>query len=333
VTCPRLRDLPPPPPGKVGWPWTEESSASLPLTMADGRPWPRITVVTPSFNQAAFVEATLRSVLLQGYPDLEYLVLDGGSTDGSVEVVKKYEPWLSYWFSGPDGGQSAAINRGLQLGTGRFATWINSDDMLHRDALVTHAGRAGFEPGVIYAGDCTRIDGDDRVLGIHRGRVHSLEDLLRVRTVWRGRQQRGHLVQPEVLFPRQLSLDVGGLNPHNHRTMDYELWGRLLLAGARFEYTGIPFGIFRIHEQQKTFDGWKQTQSLIATATWLVGASPDLSDRTRREILAELRAHERECWRTTGRLATLGLPRGLVTRLRQLRAKLRGASRPVTQNA
>jgi hypothetical protein len=137
----------------------------------------------------------------------------------------------------------------------------------------------------------------------------------------------------EVLFPRQLSLDVGGLNPQNHRTMDYELWGRLLLAGARFEYTGIPFGIFRIHGQQKTFDGWKQTQSLIATATWLVGASPDLSDRTRREILAELRAHEAECWRNTGRLATLGLPRGLVTRLRQLRAKLRGGNRPVLQSA
>jgi GT2 family glycosyltransferase len=333
VASPRLRDLPPPPPGKVGWPWTEESTASLPPAMPDGRPWPRITVVTPSFNQAAYVEATLRSALLQGYPDLEYLVLDGGSTDGSVEVVKKYEPWLSYWFSGPDGGQSAAINRGLRLGTGLFATWINSDDMLCRDALVTHAAQIGFEPRVVYAGDCVRIDGADRVLGTHRGRVHSLEDLLRVRTVWRGRQQHGHLVQPEVLFPRQLSLDVGGLNPRNHRTMDYELWGRLLLAGARFEYTGIPFGTFRIHEQQKTFDGWRQSQSLIATATGLLGAATSLSDSTRREILDELRLLERECWRNTGRLATFGLPRGLVTRLRRLRTTLRRGTRRVPQEA
>src|SRR5262249_15652432 len=153
-----LGGLPPPPAGKSGWPWTEESASSLPTAMANGAPWPRITVVTPSFNQAAFVEATLRSVLLQGYPDLEYFVLDGGSTDGSVEIIKKYEPWLTYWFSGPDGGQSAAIDRGLRLGSGMLATWINSDDMLCRDALTTHATRIGFEPDVIYAGDCLYID-------------------------------------------------------------------------------------------------------------------------------------------------------------------------------
>jgi hypothetical protein len=159
VRCPTLRDLPSPPPGRTGWPWTEASAPTLPPTTPDGQPWPRITIVTPSFNQGAFVEATLRSVLLQGYPDLEYLVLDGGSTDGSVEIIKKYAPWLSYWVSEPDGGQSA---RGLRRGSGLFATWINSDDMLCRDALVTHASRVGFNPKVVYAGLCPHIDAKDR---------------------------------------------------------------------------------------------------------------------------------------------------------------------------
>lgn len=160
MRCPRLSDLPPPPPGRAGWPWTEESPP-LPEAMESGEPWPAITVVTPSFNQGAFLEETLRSVLLQGYPALEYFVLDGGSTDGSVALLRRYEPWLSAWASEADRGQSHAINKGFARATGDLVTFQNSDDLYLPGALADAARRwreAG-EPGVV-AGAFHFLDGD-----------------------------------------------------------------------------------------------------------------------------------------------------------------------------
>lgn len=141
MRCPTLAELPPPPPGKTGWPWTVES-AQLPDTMPDGRPWPRISIVTPSCNQGEFIEETIRSVLLQGYPDLEYFIMDGGSVDQSVEIIKKYSGWLSSWRSQPDGGQVEAINSGLSCASGIWLNWLNSDDFLHKGALSVVANAA-----------------------------------------------------------------------------------------------------------------------------------------------------------------------------------------------
>ena len=128
MRCPTLRDLPPPPQGKTGWPWTDESS-QLPDRMPDGSPWPRISIVTPSLNQDQFIEETIRSVLLQGYPNLEYIIIDGGSIDSSMKVIREYQLWLLYWQSEPDPGQSAAINKGFEVGRGDILAWLNSDDV------------------------------------------------------------------------------------------------------------------------------------------------------------------------------------------------------------
>ncbi len=312
MRCPTLNDLPVPAPGLAGWPWTEESE-SLP----QGATWPRITIVTPSFNQGQFLEETLRSVLLQGYPDLEYIVLDGGSSDGSVEIIKKYERWLHFWESGPDGGQSCAINRGLSLGSGTYATWINSDDMLCRNALRQHAIHHGFDPGVVYVGLCQHIDAAGNILQIHQGNVHTLDDIVRIREVWRS---NGYVDQPAVLFPLALALSAGGLNPGNHRTMDYELWGKFLLSGGRFQYTSIPFGTFRRHASQKTHDMLEQTRSLVETAASFVrhcdsGRQAELLDDLERYHTQFRKDH----WRDSGRLARIGLPAPMVGLLRNFK--------------
>lgn len=319
MRCPRLSDLPSPPSGARGWPWTRESREASGRDQT-GAVWPRVSVVTPSFNQGRFIEAAIRSVLLQGYPDLEYVVVDGGSTDGTVEIIERYAPWLTAWTSGPDAGQSDAINRGLRQASGAFACWINSDDLLCRNALVRHATEVGFDPGVFYVGKCVRIDERGRYLFTHQGRIRSLEDLLRLGSVWRAGR---HIVQPEVLFPRCLALAVGGLDVHNHRTMDYELWGRLLLAGARPEYTPIPFGMSRRHAGQKTQDRLRQTESLAETARALLERAPGLSSALRGEILEEidgyLEAYRRGAVERPGRLERLGVPPILVRPLRGVR--------------
>ena len=320
-SCVRLDELPEPPRGKTGWPWTEESSR-LPSRGPEGGSWPRLSVITPSFNQGQFIEETIRSILLQGYPNLEYFIMDGGSTDGSVKIIEKYSPWLSYWVSQTDRGQSDAINRGLTLASGDFATWINSDDLLCKNALVEHASRIGFAPDTVYVGNCIYIDETGKVLSMHRSIVQSLEDLVRVNKVWNG--ARGHIVQPEVMFPRELYLTVGGLDCNNHFTMDYDLWGKFFLAGATFHYTDIPFGVFREHPKQKTHNMLRQTRSLVETAAKLVHQAQSFPERTKNEILEDLRVYlkeyEMDYWKGSGRLAKLGLPRALVLQLRRLRA-------------
>lgn len=129
----QLADLPPPPPDRSGWPWTEAAPA-----LAD-RAWPTISIVTPSFNQGDYLEETIRSILLQGYPSLQYLIIDGGSSDKTRDVIAKYAPWIDYWVSERDAGQADAINKGLARCTGEIFQFINSDDYLAPGALAAVA--------------------------------------------------------------------------------------------------------------------------------------------------------------------------------------------------
>jgi len=145
-----LADLPPPPEGRDGWPWTQGGAPLAPVR-PDGSPWPRISIVTPSYNQGRFLEETIRSILLQGYHDLQYIVIDGASTDETLEVIRKYERWIDHWVSEKDDGQADAINKGLAHCTGEIFQFINSDDYLAPGALKAVA---------------EAVDGHDAVAGL-----------------------------------------------------------------------------------------------------------------------------------------------------------------------
>jgi glycosyltransferase involved in cell wall biosynthesis len=241
---PDLAELPPPPPDRRGWPWTEGSARVGPSPAAGGA-WPSITVVVPSYRQAAFLEETLRSVLLQGYPALELLVMDGGSSDGSVDVIKKYERWLGGWVSEKDGGQSAAINKGWRRARGELITWLNSDDLLLPGWAAAAAGALASSPDVdlVYC-DVSVIDGASRPQWVFPGHEPSVE---RQMVYWRTAfAQQGFLVRRSVIE------QDGYLDESLHFAMDTELWLRLSLAGRRARAMGGTFAAFRMHEDAKT---------------------------------------------------------------------------------
>lgn len=244
MRCPDISELPPPPAGESGWPWTEQS-ARLPETMPDGTPWPRISIVTPSFNQGRFIEETIRSALLQGYPNLEYIVIDGGSTDSTVAVLEKYSPWLSYRVSEPDRGQSHAINKGMAKATGEIAAWLNSDDWLEPDILsaVAAAFRQLPEGMVGLTGAC-RWRREDNVSEIRHPRSIFYPRL--------GRQIQYGLQQPSTYFRKAAFDRVGGVDQKIHFMMDKDLWLRFQQQGWDFQPTEKVLSNFRCHEGSKT---------------------------------------------------------------------------------
>jgi hypothetical protein len=238
---PRLNELPAPPAGRTGWPWTEESPP-LPATMPDGTAWPVISVVTPSFNQGAFLEETLRSVLLQGYPNLEFFVMDGGSTDASVEIIKKYGRWLTHWESKRDRGQAHAINKGLARCTGEIFNWINSDDYLLPGALSKIAG--AFASADAVAG--TVINFDDQG---HWEPLVSSE--LEVEKLILG-DQSSIYHQPGLWLKRDKVIACGGVDDSFQYAFDWDLTLRYLSLYLGVNYIPDVLAHFRLHPQSKT---------------------------------------------------------------------------------
>jgi glycosyltransferase involved in cell wall biosynthesis len=240
--------LPDPPPGREGWPWTD-APESLPATMKGGRAWPRVSVVTPSYNQGQFVEQTIRSVLLQGYPNLEYIVMDGGSTDESVAVIRKYEPFIAHWESVRDRGQSHAINKGFARATGDVLCWLNSDDFFLPGtlrAVVEALFEGGGAPAVV--GHCVQVYTDGRPPHRGLGRFESLERLLEF---WKGY----HMHQPSIFWRREVFERVGFLDESLHMTMDFDYWVRM---ARHFEFRNIDrdLSCATYHEEAKTGDGF-----------------------------------------------------------------------------
>ena len=242
MRCPTLIELPPPPPGKTGWPWTEESP-QLPDTMPDGKPWPRVSIVTPSLNQGQFIEETIRSVLLQGYPNLEYIIMDGGSTDNSIEIIKKYEPWIAYWESKKDKGQAHAINKGFKCASGEIIAWLNSDDIYLPEAIKEAGVYLALHPDVMMVyGDCIYIDENGNELNTYGITDFSLEKML----------ERNIVPQPSSFLKREILKKIGYLNEKHSYSFDFEWFLKIALDEKIVALKPLILSKFRTHERSKS---------------------------------------------------------------------------------
>lgn len=240
--CPLIDELPSPPSERTGWPWTE-GSPELHESLPNRSPWPKVSIVTPSYNQAQFLEETIRSVLLQGYHNLEYIIMDGGSTDGSVEIIKKYEPWLTFWVSEKDKGQAHAINKGFGKATGEIGGWINSDDLYLPHALKTIAEVYDKDPNSksIVSGSTRVTDEFLKLKRIYAIEEFSIPKLLEFCIV----------PQASTFFALNLFSRLGGLNERLQMAFDYDLWLRASLI-TTIHVIPKELAIWRQHSQIKT---------------------------------------------------------------------------------
>jgi glycosyltransferase involved in cell wall biosynthesis len=210
--------------------------------------WPKISIVTPSYNQGRFLERTILSVLNQNYPNLEYIILDGGSTDDSVEIIKRYEKYLAYWVSEKDAGQADAIKKGFRQSTGQILAWLNSDDVYLSGTLYRIAGVFKNIPdvGVVYGNVCL-TDEEDRIIAERRLTPY-MPHISRLGFLYGG----FGISQSASFWTRDLYRRVGEINPDFVHCLDNDLFVRFALARAKFAFVREFFAGARMHRSSKT---------------------------------------------------------------------------------
>jgi len=237
---------------RKGWPWDIETDPNI-YTLKEQ--WPKITIVTPTYNQGKFIEETIRGVLLQNYPNLEYIVMDGGSTDNTKEILEKYAPWLSFYESTKDKGQGHAINKGFSLASGEIYGWINSDDFYMDQSFYTLASTFLKSKADVLYGDSLVLDENKNELSY----------------------EKANFVTPKYLF-------VGGIIMQHscfwkaavhqpileelHCAVDSELWFRLI-PNKKLKHVKFPLAVVRIQPDAKTqhdkfVEKWKVDNILVA---------------------------------------------------------------------
>jgi glycosyltransferase involved in cell wall biosynthesis len=233
---------------------------------------PRVTVVSPSYNQAAFLEQTILSVLGQDYPNLEYMVVDGASTDGSVEIIRRYAGKLAWWVSEKDHGQGEAINKGFSRASGEIVAWLNSDDVFQPGALAAAVQVFQAEPdvGLVFS-DVLAIDGENHVLNLMRCGQWGLDDLMTF-----------HILNQPGVFMRRTVLEQGGyLDPAYHYMLDTHLWLRLAQV-APMRYLPKTLAAGRFHAGAKNLAAAPRFgEESLRLVAWMQ-AQPALEERFRR---------------------------------------------------
>ncbi|HXI14004.1 MAG TPA: glycosyltransferase family 2 protein [Thermoanaerobaculia bacterium] len=253
-------NFPPPPAGLTGWPWTLDKDR-LPRAWSQETA-PRLTIITPSFNHGRFIEETIRSIILQGYPNLEFLVFDGGSSDETRDILRKYDPWITRWVSESDGGQADAINKGLAQATGSIVAWCNSDDYYLQGAFDAVASAFDQSSDSFFAGQVLNfIDGKPGFRLVAPKGLESAE-LIRFwerKVVWH---------DPGLFFPKSVIDSVGLLDVSLRYAFDYDFLLRVR-SRLRPHYLDRPVACFRLHEVSKT----------VAQGEWLIRETAEVSRR------------------------------------------------------
>lgn len=292
------------------WPW---SDAAVDITdyASHGENWPKITLITPSLNQGRFLEAAIRSVLLQGYPNLEYIVADGGSTDGSVDIIRHYAPLLGGWTSQPDSGPAEALNRAFSQATGDIMAWLNADDVYLPGALFSAA------EALEHAGGFDLVYGEGWYIDEFGHRIEPCRFIRRNFT----RQylvNKDPILQPAAFWRRELWEKTGPLDTNLHWVFDWE-WFIRAHSNGRFRYIPKNFAYYRVQPYALTRTGGLARQLEHGRVTRQYGAwwHPNhLVQQTRRLDSAGIRWTQR--WprvaAAIGRLP-FSLPRYVAERL------------------
>lgn len=211
--------------------------------MENNQPTPKVSIITPSYNQGRFLEATILSVLEQDYPNFEYLIVDGGSNDESVEIIKKYQDHLTWWVSEKDRGHADALNKGFSHASGEILAWLNSDDLYFSGAIRQAVAFLIDHPdvGMVY-GDARLIDDAGKTIGKFASKQTDYDHMLRGSV---------HIPQATTFFRANLWRQVGPLDLSLFFAFDYDLWVRLAKI-SQIRYVPQLWASFRIHSQGKT---------------------------------------------------------------------------------
>jgi glycosyltransferase involved in cell wall biosynthesis len=205
---------------------SQNTLSKIPQPIEQGMLLPAISIIMPSFNQGRFIEKAIRSVLFQNYPKLEFIIIDGGSKDESVEIIRKYEKSLTYWVSEPDGGQGNAINKGLSIAKGDLIAWLNSDDCYVKDALIHAVGQFHENQGcAAVVGSCRRVTPDGRLLNIIVPKKLTRDDIID----WSYGENLFY--QPATFMASWAVKAAGKIREDLFIAIDYEYWLRLMKEG------------------------------------------------------------------------------------------------------
>lgn len=224
--------------------------------LASNKILPKISIVTPSFNQGQFIEETILSVIGQGYPNLEFIIIDGGSTDNTVEIIKKYEKNIDYWISEKDNGQSHAINKGFARATGDIFAWLNSDDMYMPGALAYIAQRVRTQSMGIYFGDCLHFKESESGVQSWGSTVAHMHAYAKLENV-------DYIIQPSSFWTKEVWQSVGTLREDMYYAFDWEWFLRAKYKGIALHGLGKTLSMYRIHDEHKSGMGGNQRQDKI----------------------------------------------------------------------